>query len=45
MEDAWELIAVAFHWPPSAMDGMGLTELLDWEARARAWLKAQGLLR
>lgn len=29
---------MAFHWPPSAMDGMTLAELLDWEARARGWL-------
>lgn len=27
-------IAVVFHWPPSAMDTMGLGELMDWRARA-----------
>lgn len=28
-------IAVVFHWPPSAMDGMDLTELMAWRERAR----------
>lgn len=27
-------IAAVFHWPPSAMDGMGLGELMGWRARA-----------
>jgi len=28
-------IAVIFHWPPAAMDPMSLSELMDWENRAR----------
>jgi len=28
-------IAVVFHWPPSAMDGMDLQELMAWRERAR----------
>ncbi|MEW6166050.1 MAG: GpE family phage tail protein [Pseudomonadota bacterium] len=28
-------IATIFHWPPSAMDGMGLAELAEWRERAR----------
>jgi hypothetical protein len=28
-------IAVVFHWTPQAMDGMSLTELMDWRERAR----------
>jgi len=28
-------IAVVFHWPPSAMEGMSLTELMDWREQAR----------
>lgn len=28
-------IATAFHWPPSTMDPMPLTELAEWRERAR----------
>lgn len=28
-------LAVVFHWPPAAMDGMTLAELMDWRERAR----------
>ncbi|MCU0843163.1 MAG: GpE family phage tail protein [Thiobacillaceae bacterium] len=35
------VIATAWHWPPSEMDRMGLAELMDWEARAEAVLKAK----
>lgn len=28
-------IAVVFHWPPQAMDGFSLSELMDWRERAR----------
>ncbi|WP_240096612.1 GpE family phage tail protein [Thermomonas flagellata] len=28
-------IAVVFHWPPAAMDGMFLDELMAWRERAR----------
>lgn len=28
-------IAVVFHWPPQAMDGFSLAELMDWRERAR----------
>ena len=28
-------IAVVFHWPPTAMDDLALTELIDWRERAR----------
>ncbi|XXB84027.1 GpE family phage tail protein [Chromobacterium sp. CV08] len=28
-------IATIFHWPPSAFDGMSLTELADWREAAR----------
>lgn len=27
-------IAVVFHWPPDAMDGFSLPELMEWRARA-----------
>ncbi|WP_288804072.1 GpE family phage tail protein [uncultured Novosphingobium sp.] len=27
-------IAVIFHWPPASMDGMELSELMGWRARA-----------
>ncbi|WP_079731688.1 GpE family phage tail protein [Novosphingobium mathurense] len=27
-------LAVVFHWPPSAMDDMHLSELMSWHARA-----------
>lgn len=28
-------LAAVFHWPPSAMDPMSLTELADWREHAR----------
>jgi hypothetical protein len=28
-------IALVFHWPPAAMDGFSLSELMDWRERAR----------
>ena len=28
-------IAVVFHWTPQTMDGMTLTELMEWLERAR----------
>lgn len=27
-------VAVIFHWPPSAMDDMSLSELMGWRERA-----------
>jgi len=27
-------LAVVFHWPPSAMDGMSLSELVAWRSMA-----------
>ncbi|HYN76913.1 MAG TPA: GpE family phage tail protein [Lamprocystis sp. (in: g-proteobacteria)] len=35
------MIAAVFHWPPSAMDRMGLAELMDWEGRAEQVLTAR----
>ena len=35
------MIATAWGWPPSEMDRMGLTELMDWEERAESVLKAR----
>lgn len=28
-------LAMIFHWPPAAMDPMGLGELTEWRERAR----------
>ena len=28
-------LAVVFHWPPQAMDGMSVAELMQWRERAR----------
>ncbi|MDR3353226.1 MAG: GpE family phage tail protein [Zoogloeaceae bacterium] len=28
-------LAVTFHWPPSEMERMSLSELMDWRERAR----------
>ncbi|MDB5683570.1 MAG: Phage GpE [Sphingomonas bacterium] len=33
-------LAIVFHWPPSAMDGMSLPELMAWHARAAERVKA-----
>ncbi|WP_062731902.1 GpE family phage tail protein [Sphingobium abikonense] len=27
-------VAIIFHWPPQAMDGMDLSELMGWRAQA-----------
>jgi len=27
-------VAVIFHWPPAAMDGMSLSELMGWRDQA-----------
>ncbi|WP_121120068.1 GpE family phage tail protein [Croceibacterium ferulae] len=27
-------VAIIFHWPPAAMDGMPLSELMGWRAQA-----------
>ncbi|EIZ77781.1 P2 GpE family protein [Novosphingobium sp. Rr 2-17] len=27
-------VAVVFHWPPAAMEGMSLAELMGWRERA-----------
>lgn len=35
------MIAAAFGWPPAAMDGMSVADLMDWEQRAEKWLKAR----
>ncbi|KFD01667.1 GpE family phage tail protein [Rahnella aquatilis] len=34
MDDLMADIAVIFHWPPSEMDGMSLTDLLNWRYKA-----------
>lgn len=41
VEDAMADIAVVFHWPPQAMDGMELTELMAWRERARERCEAE----
>ncbi|VWB34829.1 putative phage tail-associated protein [Burkholderia lata] len=28
-------VALVFHWPPSVMDSMSISELMDWRERAR----------
>jgi hypothetical protein len=33
-------LAAVFHWPPSAMEGMRLPEMMGWHARAIERLKA-----
>ncbi|MDO9177444.1 MAG: GpE family phage tail protein [Agitococcus sp.] len=35
-------IAVVFHWPPSAMDSMSLTELMNWREQARKRVETDG---
>lgn len=35
-------IAAIFHWPPSAMDPMSLTELAEWREQARQRSGAEG---
>ena len=34
VDDLMADIAVIFHWPPSEMDGMSLTDLLSWRYKA-----------
>ncbi|MFI8682301.1 GpE family phage tail protein [Brevundimonas diminuta] len=34
IDDAFADIAAVFHWPPSAMEDMTVTEILDWRDRA-----------
>jgi predicted phosphohydrolase len=34
VDDLMADIAVTFHWPPSEMDGMSLTELMNWRYKA-----------
>lgn len=34
-------IASVFHWPPGAMDGMDIIELMQWRDRARQRVDAQ----
>ena len=34
IEDAWADIAAVFHWPPSEIQGMSVSELVDWRNRA-----------
>ncbi|PKE29349.1 GpE family phage tail protein [Rahnella sp. AA] len=34
MDDLMADIAVIFHWPPSEMDGMSLTDLMNWRSKA-----------
>ena len=41
VEDAMADIAVVFHWPPQAMDGMDLQELMAWRERARQRSEAE----
>jgi hypothetical protein len=41
VEDAWEVIAAAWGWPPSEMSLMTLAEVMDWQARAEAQIKAR----
>ena len=35
-------LAVVFHWQPSSMDGLSLTELMEWRERARVRSQADG---
>jgi hypothetical protein len=34
-------IAVVFHWPPQAMTGFSLSELVEWRERARVRTEKQ----
>ncbi|MNC63981.1 Phage P2 GpE [compost metagenome] len=34
VDDLMADIAVIFHWPPSEMNGMTLTELMEWRYKA-----------
>ena len=35
-----DVIAAVYHWPPSALEGMSLEELMDWAARAgKRWVR------
>lgn len=35
-------LATVFHWQPESMDGLGLTELMEWRERARVRSGADG---
>ena len=35
-------LAVVFHWQPSALDGLSLTELMEWRERARVRSQSDG---
>lgn len=41
VEDAMADIALVFHWPPGAMDGMSIDELVRWREKARERFEAQ----
>ena len=34
-------VAIIFHWPPAAMDGMDLSELMGWRDQAARRSKPQ----
>ena len=34
IDDAWADIAAVFHWTPSEMQGMSVSEVVDWRNRA-----------
>jgi hypothetical protein len=34
VDDLMADIAVIFHWPPSELDGLSLTDLLNWRHKA-----------
>ncbi|WP_027908746.1 MULTISPECIES: GpE family phage tail protein [Pseudomonas] len=35
-------LAVVFHWAPSHMDALSLTELMEWRERARVRSQSDG---
>lgn len=35
-------LAIVFHWAPEAMDGLTLTELMEWRERARVRSQPDG---
>ncbi|MGO1072699.1 GpE family phage tail protein [Lysobacter sp. CA199] len=35
-------IAAVFHWPPATLDGMSISELMEWRERARIRSGADG---
>lgn len=34
-------VAIVFHWDPSVMDKMTVSELMDWRERARARIEPE----